>query len=99
MTNDADAAHAKQQRTAVFGVVEPAAEIIECLAGEQCTNLSGDRRIQRGTQSITDKTSDTFTGFKSDIADESITDYYIGIAVENVAAFDVADEIDRERFQ
>src|SRR6266478_467119 len=45
--NDADAFHSEQRGSAVFGVVEAFLEIGECIARQQCADLTRDRALQR----------------------------------------------------
>ncbi len=96
MADDADAADAEQGSTAVFGVVEAAAELIEGTAGEHGADLGGDGAGEGLAERVADEAADALTGFEGDVADEAVADDDVRGAIEDVAALDVADEVKRE---
>ncbi len=94
VADDADAAHAEQRRAAVLGVVEALLEVVEGLAREQRADLRGDGGLERLAQQRADQFGGALAGLEGDVADEAVADRDVGVAVEEVAAFDVADEVD-----
>ena len=94
VADDADSADAEQWGSAVLGVVEALFEVVEGSAGEECADLRGDGGLERLAKGDGDELGGAFAGLEGDIADEAVADGDVGVAVEEVAAFDVADEVD-----
>ena len=90
----ADSADAEQRGAAVLGVVEALFEVAEGLAGEERADLGGDGGLQGFAEGDGDELGGAFAGLEGDVADEAVADDDVGVAVEEVAAFDVADEVD-----
>src|SRR5215470_6470064 len=96
MGNEARAFYSKQRRAPVFGVVQTLFEIVKGAAREQESDLACNCRGKSFLQSSAHQIHDPFRSFQRNIADESISNDHIHISVVNVAAFDVAAEIDRQ---
>src|ERR1035438_10602209 len=64
VADDAHSAHAQQNRPAVLGVVQPAAEVVEGPPREQRSHLRGDRAGKRFAQHFAHKASDSLAGLE-----------------------------------
>src|SRR5215469_7823713 len=85
--------HPEQRSAAIFGVVQALLEIAESTAREQVSNLPGDGLRQRLFQGGAHQVDHAFGTLQRDVADESVGYDHVDLAVVNIAAFDVADEI------
>ena len=99
MTDDADAGNAKERSAAVFRIVEAASEPAERTARQQRSHHSGKRSIQFFFEKPLNGVDQPFAGLERDIAGKAVANYDVGIALVHLARFDVADEIQRRRFQ
>ncbi len=97
--DDADALDAQQRRSAVLGVVEALFEIGERAARQQRSDLPRDGCFERFLKSGADQVGDAFGNLQGDIADESVGDDHIDFSIVEIAAFDVADKIQRKLLQ
>ena len=99
MADDADALQPEQRRAAVFGVVEPLLEVGESLA-----------RSRNPTWRVMVACNDSFSmdaygrnhpfgDLQRDVAHKTIANDDIGLAVVQVAAFHVADKVQRQRLE
>jgi len=91
---DADSADAEEGGAAVLGVVEALFELGDGLAGEECAHLRGDGGLEGLAEGYAEEFGGAFKGLEGDVADEAVAYGDVGVAVEKVAAFDVADEVD-----
>src|SRR6266568_5090306 len=96
MCDEACALHAKQGRATIFRMIEALLEVGECAAREQISYLPCDGRSQRFFQSRAYQVRHAFGSLERDIADESVRHNDVDSAAVDVAAFDVADKIQRE---
>src|SRR6266567_8007128 len=99
VTDDAHATHTQQHRAAVFGVVEAPAELVEGLPRKQRPHLGRDGAGERFPQHVAHKTANALAGLECYVAHKTVADNHVGVAVEDVAAFHIADELDGERFE
>ena len=94
MGDDRDAVHANQQPTAQLPPVDAPAQRLE-LGAEQHATDRGDRiafdRIPDGTK---EQLRRPFSGFDEDIAGKSVAHDHVGLALEEVVALNIADEVD-----
>ena len=91
---DADSADAQEGSAAVFGVVEAAFEVADGFAGEEGAYLRGDGGLEGFAKSAAEEFGCSFRRLEGYVAYEAVADGDIGVAVEEIAAFDVADEVD-----
>ena len=99
MADDASSADAEERRAAVFGVIHPLFQTIERALREERARFARDALRQLVAQRSRHEFAERFRRFQYDIADESIADDDIGVAVVDVAAFGVADEVESRLFQ
>ncbi len=93
VADDADAFDTEQRRSAVLGIVDPLAEILECAPRQNVAHLAGQIGFQRFSQHRLDRVHETFADLEGHIADESVADDDVGGAAVEIAPLDVADEI------
>ena len=86
----------KQRRTAVFAVIEAAAEIVECPPREQRTHLRRHGARERLAQHIAHKTTHAFACLQRHVAHKAVAHNHVCQAGEDVAALNVANELDRQ---
>jgi hypothetical protein len=96
VTDDADAADAEQGCSAVLGGVSFALEGGEGLAREQRADLGGDGLLERILEHVADEAGEALGGLEGHIAHKTIADDDVGVPVVDVAAFDIADEVERQ---
>lgn len=94
MAYDADAADAEEGGAAVLGVVEALLPGLEGLLGEESADLRSDGGAQVFAEGGADEFGQAFAGLEGDVADEAVADDDVGAAIEEVAAFDVADDVE-----
>ena len=99
MADDAHAAHPKQRSAAVLVVVQSPTEVVESLAAQHRPHLGGDGAGKRLAQQVAEETPDALAGLERHVAHKSVADNHVRMAVEDVAAFHVADEMDWQRFE
>ena len=75
-------------------VVEAAAKVVEGAARQQRAHLRRDGVSERVAQHVAHKAADAFAGFERHVAHKTVADDHVGVAVEDVAALHVADEVD-----
>ncbi len=88
----------KRHRT-VFGIVRPALEAQERRAREPAAEPRTQRSPELFAHHGDDQLGHRFGGLQQDVAHESIADHDVRLAVEDVAPFDVADEIETGRLE
>jgi len=98
MADDGDAFESEQRRSAVLRVIETLLEICERVARKQEAELARDSGLQRFLENGADGLDETFADLERDVANKAVTDDDIGASVVEVAAFDVAEKIDRQSF-
>ena len=80
MADDRHTFYAQQRCPAVFSVIQTFLEIVECRSGQHCTNLTGNRRLQRFFQNVLDHFNQAFADFQGHIANEAIAHNDVGKA-------------------
>src|SRR5208283_1779619 len=98
MADDAYTLNTQQRRAAVLGIVEALLEIGEGLAREQKSDLAADGRLQRLLEQEAHRLDHAFGDFQRDVADEAVAHQHIGLAVVQIAPFDVAHEVHGQLF-
>src|SRR5712692_746330 len=93
--NHGDAADTQERRAAVFGIINLLLEILEGAPREQRAHLRGQRAPQRFLQQAGDELGHALAGLQRDVADEAVADDHVHVAGEDIAALDVAHEIQR----
>ena len=95
VTDDRDSLDPEQRRAAEFGIVQPPLERAKCILRKNVANLRRQRFLKFLAEHRDERFDQSFAEFQRDVSGESVTDDDVDIALENVAAFDVADEVDR----
>ena len=80
-------------------VIQPPAKVVERPPRKQRAHLGRHRAGQRLAQHVAHKPAHAFAGLQRHVAHKAVADDHVGLAAEDVAAFNVADEVDRQRLQ
>src|ERR1017187_5055291 len=96
VADDARAAHAQQRRAAVFGIIQALLEGGEGVLGDDVSDFAGDGGFESLAQEVLDHVAQTLADFQRDVADEAVADHHVDVAGIDVAAFDIADEVEVE---
>src|SRR5580698_7907073 len=99
VADDGDAADAEQRRAAVFGGIGALAETVESVFGEHVADLRFEAALDGFFQHGANVLDQSFADLQRDVADEAVADDHVHIAAEYVAAFDVANEVERKLLQ
>src|SRR4029077_9020645 len=99
VSNYADALQAQQGRAAVLRMVKALLEVGECAARKQVPDLPGHRSLQRLFQGGAHQVDHTFGNLQGNVADETIGDDHIDLAVVEVPPLNIPDEIQGKLFQ
>src|SRR5205814_379238 len=84
----------EERRAAVLGVIHPFFQTDECALRQQAAELvlPGARHLL--AQRRRNEFAEGLGGFENDVADETVADDDIRVAVVDIASFGVADEIE-----
>src|SRR3979490_1621805 len=96
MRDNAHALNSQQRSAAILGVVDALLEITKSAAGEQIADLPRNRGLQRLLESGTHKVGYAFRNLERHVAHKAVSNNYIDVAGEQIASFDIADEIQRK---
>src|SRR5579864_6880532 len=99
MCAEARTFYSKQRRTAVLSVVQPLFEIGKSTARKQKSNLPRNSFRESFLQRGADEVHHALGSLQRYVSDESVGDDHIYFPVVNIAAFYVADEVERQLFQ
>src|SRR5205823_8355509 len=99
VADNGHASYTQKRSAAVFGIVQTFLEVDKSPAGKQSADLRGDGGAQRFFQENANRFNQAFGNFQSDVADKSIADDDIDAAIVEVAAFHVANEVQRQFLQ
>src|SRR5579863_2448270 len=99
VSDEANALHAQQRRSAVLGVIQAFFEISKRAARKQIPDLAGDRSFERFFEGIANQVGYAFGNLQRDIAHETVSDDDIHFTVVQIASFNVADKIQRQLFE
>ena len=99
MANDRNSLDAKQRSAAIFRIIKPPAKRAECLLSENVSDFRGNRLLQFLPEHGGERFDKAFAQLQRDVAGETIADDNVDLTFENVAAFTVADEVDRGKLQ
>src|SRR5439155_15974148 len=99
VANDRNSLDAQEGSTAVFGVIETMLELPEGILREDGADFRRERLLQFLLEHGCERFVYSFAQFQCDIAGKTVTDDDIHITCENIASFDVLDEIDRRAFE
>ena len=94
MADDADTFDAQERGAAILGIIEALLERIEGLAGEDIPHLGGDGAGKRLLEHSDDGVHHALADFQGHVADEAVADDDVDVAAEEVAALDVAHEVE-----
>src|SRR5262245_34698975 len=98
VTDQHDLLAAQQRRSAEFRIIEALLDAAESLSGQDSSGLRQHRLSQLGLEQSHNRLDQTFAGFQNDVAGETVANDHVDLAGEDVAPFDVSDEIDRGVF-
>src|SRR5690349_590203 len=90
VTDDRERADTEQRRTAALSVVDTLPEAPE---GVAASGIVGERRTELLAQHVLDELDEAFADLERDVAREAIADDDVGLAGEEIARFEVADEV------
>src|SRR6266508_2011271 len=99
VTDQHDLLAAQQRRPAEFRIIEALLDAAESLSRQDRPGLRQHRLTQLGLEQTHDRLDQTFAGFQNDVAGKAVANDHVDVAGEDVAPFDVPDEIDRGVFQ
>jgi hypothetical protein len=94
VSDDADAFDAQKRSAAVLGLIQPLLEFVKSRAREHVSNFARDGGFQRIAQHLINHVYQALAHLQRNIADEPVTDDYVGFTSENIAALDISDEVD-----
>ena len=97
--DDAHALHAQQRRAAVLRVIHALLEIRERALRENVADLAGDGGPQRFAQQVSEHLHQPFAHLQRHVADEAVAHDHVHRAAIDIAAFDVADEVEIQALQ
>ena len=97
VTDDGDALESEQRRSAVLGVVEALLEVLEGRTRQQIAHLAGDGGVQRLLENGAHRLDQSLADLERDIAHKAIADDDVGASVVKVAAFDIAQKVERQQ--
>src|SRR2546425_961604 len=95
VADDSGRPHTEKRHPPVFGVVDLLAKVAERRAGQEVTHLRQGRLGDFLLHEVKDRLRGALNGLERDISDEPVADDHVGLAVEYVPPFDVADEVER----
>ena len=99
VANDGDSLDPEQRRAAVLRIIQPPLESAKRILGKDVADLCRQRLLKFLAEHRDERFDQSFTEFQRDVAREPVTNDNVDFAFENVAAFDVADEIDRRELR
>src|SRR5690242_14216615 len=95
MADDAYSIHAEQRRAAALRVIPSLAKPLECRAERNQQRLHTDMPIQLFSNEALHHFGHAFTRLEQCVPNKAIANDHIHVSAENVATFDVADELER----
>src|SRR6185437_11951761 len=99
VANNAYTLYAQQRRAAVFGIIDALLEILKSGTGQHIANLPRNGLFERFAQRRVHHVHQALAHLQCHIANESVAHDHVRLSAINIAAFDIADEFDRQRFQ
>ncbi len=98
MTDDGDTPEPEQRRAPVLGVVKTLLEILESTSRQQESRLAGEGGGQGLFEQGTNGFHQSLADLERHVADKAIADDDVGAPVVEVAALDIAQEVERKLF-
>src|SRR5581483_10722473 len=93
VSNNDDAVHPEQRRTAILGIIQDFFHLLECRHGKRAANHGDWIAFDFGFDQFIQHFGNAFGGLERDIADKAITNHDIGEMRGNVFTFNIANEI------
>src|SRR5678815_623480 len=94
VAHDGNPLNSGQRCAAVLRIVEPALESAKCVLSEDGSNFRRKGAMQFLSKHRNERFEQSLTKFQSDVSRESVADNHIDITFEDIAAFNIADEVD-----
>ena len=99
MPNHANAAHAQQRRAAVLRVINRLTQGLEGAFRKHSAHLRNQRTVHGLPQQPKNLERQAFANLQCDVTHESVAHNHIHIAGKQIAAFDIADKMNRTLLQ
>src|SRR5438552_6577999 len=99
VTNDRRSLHPQERHTPVLGIVDLLAKPPERRAGQEVPEPRPDRLPDLLPQEMENRLGGAFDRLQRDVADEAVADNDVGLAIEDIAPFNVADEVEGRLLQ
>src|SRR5438270_10335524 len=94
MGDDRDAVHANEQPTAQLPPVDAPAQRLELGTEQHATDRGDGIALDRIPDRTKEQLGRPFSGLDEDIAGKSVANDHVGLALEEIVALDIADEVD-----